>query len=212
MTSNCIGQLGWREIEHWMWSLFAPKWDKWRQQRLGLPPLLSNCFPPQATQHMYSQFQNKKQRLTVASTAESDAQSRGCKCGEPTADTDMSSIATLLTVQSTAPPTDSKGIEAGLDADAHMPSDTTSLDVRPVPQPTDSKGTDAEVTANAEMPGSQYDVVHEGLLPRPVPLLYGLSPHIIQQPGYWPDSVHMCGFWQQTQPQQVSQKSSETLL
>lgn len=40
--------MGWREVEHWMWPLFAPKWAHWRQHRLGLPPFLSNCLatPP----------------------------------------------------------------------------------------------------------------------------------------------------------------------
>ena len=34
-------------------------------------------------------------------------------------------------------------------------------------------------------------------LPDSIPLLYGLSEHVIQRPGYWPNSVHCCGFWQQ---------------
>lgn len=35
-------------------------------------------------------------------------------------------------------------------------------------------------------------------LPDSIPLLYGLSEHVIQRPGYWPNSVHCCGFWQQS--------------
>ena len=27
-------------------------------------------------------------------------------------------------------------------------------------------------------------------------LLYGISPSIVQRQPYWPDSVHLCGFWQ----------------
>mmetsp|Transcript_7608 Transcript_7608/g.19376 ORF Transcript_7608/g.19376 Transcript_7608/m.19376 type:complete len:806 (-) Transcript_7608:109-2526(-) len=30
---------------------------------------------------------------------------------------------------------------------------------------------------------------------RPTPLIYGCSPSITQVPGYWPDTVHVCGFW-----------------
>ncbi|KAA6426995.1 MAG: thioester reductase [Trebouxia sp. A1-2] len=37
-------------------------------------------------------------------------------------------------------------------------------------------------------------------LPHSIPLLYGLSEHVIQRPGYWPASVHCCGFWQQQGP------------
>ena len=34
-------------------------------------------------------------------------------------------------------------------------------------------------------------------LPTSIPLLYGLSEQVIMRPGYWPSSVHCCGFWQQ---------------
>ncbi|XP_048583476.1 sterol 3-beta-glucosyltransferase UGT80B1 [Nematostella vectensis] len=32
-------------------------------------------------------------------------------------------------------------------------------------------------------------------LPLATPLLYGISPSILEKPGYWPDSVSMCGYW-----------------
>ena len=36
-------------------------------------------------------------------------------------------------------------------------------------------------------------------LPPAVPLLYGVSPSLVPVPSFWPDSIHMCGFWQQKQ-------------
>lgn len=42
-------------------------------------------------------------------------------------------------------------------------------------------------------------------LPASIPLLYGLSEQVIQRPGYWPSSVHCCGFWQQKHGHKVSQ-------
>lgn len=33
-------------------------------------------------------------------------------------------------------------------------------------------------------------------LPEAPRLLYGLSPRVVQAPGYWPDGVQLCGFWQ----------------
>lgn len=41
-----------------------------------------------------------------------------------------------------------------------------------------------------------------------IPLLYGLSKQIIPQPGYWPSSVHCCGFWQQKHTGTVSSLQS----
>lgn len=34
-----------------------------------------------------------------------------------------------------------------------------------------------------------------GFLPPPVPLLYGVSPLIVQRQSYWPDSVELAGYW-----------------
>ncbi|DBA91028.1 TPA: hypothetical protein ACH3X2_004228 [Trebouxia sp. C0005] len=43
-------------------------------------------------------------------------------------------------------------------------------------------------------------------LPHSIPLLYGLSEHVIQRPGYWPASVHCCGFWQQQGPHNAADR------
>jgi hypothetical protein len=32
-------------------------------------------------------------------------------------------------------------------------------------------------------------------LPRRTPLLYGFSEAVVPVPGFWPSSVHTCGFW-----------------
>ena len=32
-------------------------------------------------------------------------------------------------------------------------------------------------------------------LPRPTPLLYGVSPILAHREPFWPESVHVCGFW-----------------
>ena len=219
-----------------MWALFAPKWDKWRQQRLGLSPLLSHCLLPQSPLHSSSQSQSKKQRLTVPPTTDSEVQytlqTTGSEHQNPPADATMLCYTPVLDTHPTAPPADSTGVEAETDAKDSMPSNATSPDTGLVPPTTDSKGVEAapadtrpsnttnsnaqshsvvpdskgaeeDVTAHIDRPSSQSDMFCDGGLPRPVPLLYGLSPHIIQQPGYWPDSVHMCGFWQQTLPHQV---------
>lgn len=37
-----------------------------------------------------------------------------------------------------------------------------------------------------------------------IPLLYGLSEHVVMRPGYWPSNVHCCGFWQQKAVSSVS--------
>lgn len=39
----------------------------------------------------------------------------------------------------------------------------------------------------------------DGALPPATPLLYGLPESIVPRPGFWPDSVRMCGFWLDTQ-------------
>lgn len=31
------GSVGWAEVEHWMWPLWAPRWASWRQRHLSLP-------------------------------------------------------------------------------------------------------------------------------------------------------------------------------
>ncbi|DBB10651.1 TPA: hypothetical protein ACH3X3_007160 [Trebouxia sp. C0006] len=46
-------------------------------------------------------------------------------------------------------------------------------------------------------------------LPHSIPLLYGLSEHVIQRPGYWPASVHCCGFWQQQGPHNASDRRKQ---
>lgn len=76
------GEVGWGEVDHWLWPLFSDSWQRWRQEVLGLP-----AVPFQAE-------------------------------------------------------------------------------------------------AQAEAP-----------LPPAPPLLYGLPEMLVPRPGYWPDSVHMCGFW-----------------
>ena len=139
-----LGQVGWAEVEHWMWPLFAPKWMQWRQQRLGMPPMLSQC-----TEHMSddsSQPQAKRLRLTEVPHAV---------------------------------------------ADMHCPSQS----------PDNSSTTGAAAEARLQ---DSTEAVAAAPLPSPVQLLYGLSPQVIQQPGYWPDSIHMCGFWQPVQHKKVS--------
>jgi UDP:flavonoid glycosyltransferase YjiC (YdhE family) len=37
-------------------------------------------------------------------------------------------------------------------------------------------------------------------LPPPTPLLYGISPHVLARPGYWPASVECTGFWHLPDP------------
>ena len=32
-------RLGWRDVEHWMWTLWTERWGDWRADRLGLPSL-----------------------------------------------------------------------------------------------------------------------------------------------------------------------------
>ena len=35
-TSGCAqGQIGWAEVEHWMWPLWTERWGDWRRERLG---------------------------------------------------------------------------------------------------------------------------------------------------------------------------------
>ena len=36
------GEVGWSEVEHWMWPLFTESWQQWRQDALGLEPV--PCF------------------------------------------------------------------------------------------------------------------------------------------------------------------------
>lgn len=122
------GQVGWHEVDHWMWPLFAPRWANWRQSRLRMPPVMSNCFHPPQKEHDV-QAQSKKQRLSTVQTETSPESSDGRTYTE-------------------AP----------------------------------------EQNNNSSTPAQS--------LPNPVPLLYGLSPQVIQQPGYWPESIHICGFWQ----------------
>jgi hypothetical protein len=33
------GEVGWREVEHWMWPLFTESWQQWRQDALDLEPV-----------------------------------------------------------------------------------------------------------------------------------------------------------------------------
>jgi len=77
------GEVGWREVEHWMWPLFTESWQRWRVEALGMPPV----------------------PFAAAAAAAGAA------------------------------------------------------------------------------------------LPPPPPLLYGLSEAVVPRPAYWPASVHMCGFW-----------------
>lgn len=49
-------------------------------------------------------------------------------------------------------------------------------------------------------------------LPASIPLLYGLSEQVIMRPGYWPSSVHCCGFWQHRHTGTVSSLQSYAAL
>lgn len=134
MSGVHAGQVGWREVEHWMWPLFAPRWTNWRQSRLGLPPVMSSCCRSPSYKDNDVQTQSKKQCVRTAQVSQptketSPESSGGSACTEAAKQTNVSSIPALS-------------------------------------------------------------------LPSPVPLLYGLSPQVIQQPGYWPDSIRVCGFWQ----------------
>ncbi len=57
----------------------------------------------------------------------------------------------------------------------------------------------SDTTCDAEDDVNLDSNVHgeRHVLPLSIPLLYSLSEHVIQRPGYWPASVHCCGFWQQ---------------
>ncbi|DBA81538.1 hypothetical protein WJX77_007263 [Trebouxia sp. C0004] len=46
-------------------------------------------------------------------------------------------------------------------------------------------------------------------LPYSIQLLYGLSEHVVQRPGYWPASVHCCGFWQQQGPHNAADRRKQ---
>ena len=42
--STVQGQIGWAEVEHWMWPLWTERWGDWRRERLGLSEApLSAC-------------------------------------------------------------------------------------------------------------------------------------------------------------------------
>ena len=176
------GQVGWAEVEHWMWPLFAPKWMQWRQQRLGLPPMLSQC-----TEHMSdasSQPQAKRLRLIEVAHAVAEAQ-----C--PSQPRDNSSTTGAAAEAS---------LQGSTEAVAAVPygmADTQS------PSQSHDNSSTTGAAAEASLQDST-EAVAAVPLPRPVQLLYGLSPQVILQPGYWPDSIHMCGFWQPAQRKQVS--------
>lgn len=36
---QAAGEVGWGEVEHWMWPLFAESWQQWRQEVLNLAPV-----------------------------------------------------------------------------------------------------------------------------------------------------------------------------
>ncbi len=38
-------QVGWAEVEHWMWPLFSEGWRRWRAETLGLPPVPLSGVP-----------------------------------------------------------------------------------------------------------------------------------------------------------------------
>lgn len=74
-------------------------------------------------------------------------------------------------------------------------------EVRDIPQGT---------TNSANVDASQRGFGSGGScnLPASIPLLYGLSEQVIPQPGYWPNSVQCCGFWQQKHHGTVSSRQS----
>ena len=78
-----------------------------------------------------------------------------------------------------------------------------------------SAGTSATNPLDSEPPPgsspncSSYSGNH--VLPSSVPLLYGLSEQVVTRPGYWPNSVHCCGFWQQEGVCKVTLKLSRAL-
>ena len=39
-------EVGWAEVEHWLWPAFTERWGAWRQSALGLLPA---CFDAEAT-------------------------------------------------------------------------------------------------------------------------------------------------------------------
>ena len=98
---------------------------------------------------------------------------------------------------------DNKSSQApGRDGDDHQKSDNSQTAA--VQQRLEGSITQAPGKA-----GDDYQKPNSGsssdgqTLPASMPLLYGFSESVIQRPGYWPGSVHCCGFWLQQQGSNV---------
>ncbi len=42
---------------------------------------------------------------------------------------------------------------------------------------------------------SSVPLLDSSRLPKPTPVLYGVSTSFTPRPGYWPNSIHFCGLW-----------------
>ncbi|KAL3142502.1 hypothetical protein ABBQ38_002826 [Trebouxia sp. C0009 RCD-2024] len=85
----------------------------------------------------------------------------------------------------------------------HPTSDPAMRTVTSSATPSCNKASEAHGVSQGRTESTSTDA-HQGVgrgnscnLLASIPLLYGLSKQIIPQPGYWPSSVHCCGFWQQ---------------
>lgn len=107
----------------------------------------------------------------------------------------------LFTGDDAAPP---------LDGPMHPTSDPAMRTVTSSATPSCNKASEAHGVSQGRTESTSTDA-HQGVgrgnscnLLASIPLLYGLSKQIIPQPGYWPSSVHCCGFWQQKHTGTVS--------
>ena len=66
--------------------------------------------------------------------------------------------------------------------------DAAGISSFPLPYPAPSSFTPPTHTPSMS-PSSSWS------LPRPTKLLYGISPAIVPREHFWPESVHLCGFW-----------------
>lgn len=181
------GQVSWSEVEHWLWPAFSPRWASWRQNRLELSPILfsgnSAAVPPL----------------------------------HPLRHTSKAATSSLDTSGSCPKSAEAHGVPQG-------------VDTRPIVENCQKgRGSDSGGSSHGGGGGSSCGGGSGGgsgcgggggsdggggsgrgdssvfcSLPASIPLLYGLSEQVIMRPGYWPSSVHCCGFWQQRHSGTVS--------